>query len=258
MMEYLDGGRKNKIIRNRDVVHRPAGTWTPTIHRLLKHIRSKGFFGGPKPIGIDDQGNEMISYIPGEVSNYPLSDGASSMDALVSAAELLRSYHDVTTSFVRLLTGKETWYLSVREPVEVICHGDYAPYNVVLDGNRAVAIIDFDTAHPGPRTWDIAYALYRWGPLHSPDNPDGFGREQQKIHRCRQFCDSYGLSIPMRDGLITTVIQRLDYLVSFMHSEADAGNEAFKANLSDGHHLGYLADIDYLKSNIFAIQAGLQ
>ena len=44
---------------------------------------------------------------------------------------------------------EKPWQLSGRYPIEVICHGDYAPYNVVLNGKQAVGIVDFDTAHPG-------------------------------------------------------------------------------------------------------------
>ena len=257
-MEYLEGGRSKKIARIGSNVQRPAGEWTLNIHKLLNHIRYQGFSGVPKPLGFDAEGNEIISYIAGEVSNYPLSEAASSADALISAAELLRSYHDTSASFVSKLKGNEPWLLPAREPMEVICHGDYAPYNVVLEGNRAVAIIDFDTAHPGPRTWDIAYALYRWAPLTNPDNPEGFGSEEEKVNRCRLFCDVYGLSKARRGGLISIVVERLQYLVEFMQSEADAGNEAFRANIADGHHLTYLADIDYLKANGESIQAGLQ
>jgi len=256
-MEYLDGGRTNQIARIGGKVHRPAGEWTSYIHQLLNHLRLQGFSGTPKPLGFDTDGNEVVSYIAGQVSNYPLSKAASSIDALVSAAELLRSYHDASVSFVSRLKGNEPWLLPAREPVEVICHGDYAPYNVVLEGNRAVAIIDFDTAHPGPRTWDIAYALYRWGPLNNPDNPDVFGSEREHVDRCRLFCDAYGLSKARRGGLISTVVERLQALVEFMQSEADAGNEAFRANNADGHHLAYLADIDYLKANGAGIQTGL-
>jgi hypothetical protein len=256
-MEYLDGGRPNQITRMGGKVYRPAGEWTPYIHRLLDHIRSQGFSSAPEPLGFDAKGNEIVSYIAGEASNYPLSEAASSVEALVSAAELLRSYHDASASFVIGLKGNEPWLLPAREPVEVVCHGDYAPYNVVLEGNRAMAIIDFDTAHPGPRTWDIAYALYRWSPLNNPNNPDGFGSEQEKVGRSRLFCDAYGLSKASRVGLIATTVERLQCLVDFMQSEADAGNEAFKANIADGHHLAYLADIDYLKANSEGIQAGL-
>ena len=256
-MEYLDGGRSNQIARVGAEVHRPAGEWTPYIHAVLNHVRSQGFLGAPEPLGYDSEGGEIVSYIAGEVCNYPLTAAAKSREALISAAELLLAYHDATTSFLPSLKWDEVWMLPAREPIEVICHGDFAPYNVVLQGNRAVAIIDFDTAHPGPRAWDIAYALYRWAPLTHPGNPDGFGTESDKLKRSRLFCDVYGLSEAGREGLITIVIDRLQFLVTFMHSEADAGNETFKANIADGHHLAYLADIDYLERNRDRIQAGL-
>lgn len=256
-MEYLDGGRSNKIARIKDQVHRPAGAWTPYVHNLLQHLRLQGFAGAPEPIGFTAEGHEIVSYVAGDVSNYPLSEAAASVAALISAADLLRKYHDASVVFVRGLKGDEPWLLPAREPIEVMCHGDYAPYNVALDGNRAIGIIDFDTAHPGPRVWDITYALYRWSPLTNPHNLDGFGSEDEKIARCRLFCDVYGLSKTGRAGLILLVVERLQYLVEFMQAEADTGNEAFQANLADGHHLIYLADIDYLKANGESIQAGL-
>jgi len=248
-MEYLTGGRVGQIIRNGETIHRPAGVWTPTIHKLLHYIRAHGFLGGPEPLGFDNAGNEVVSFLPGEVSNYPLSKTAVSTKALVSAARLLRAYHDVSVSFLNELQGDAVWMLPVREPVEVVCHGDYAPYNVVLDGSEAVAIIDFDTAHPAPRVWDIAYALYRWVPLTHPDNPDGFGSEQEKAERAQLFCNAYGLAQTNRLSLIELVIERLQVLVDFMQSEAEGGNKAFRANIADEHHLIYLKDIEYLKVN---------
>lgn len=59
--------------------------------------------------------------------------------------------------------------LSAVNPIEVMCHGDFAPYNVVLNGSDAVGIIDFDTLHPGSRLSDVAYAVYRWAPLKIPE-----------------------------------------------------------------------------------------
>lgn len=246
-MEYLKGGRVDQIIRQGETIHRPAGEWTPIIHKLLLHLRAHGFLDAPEPFGFDNAGNEIVSFMPGEVSNYPLSETAVSEEALISAAQLLRRYHDTTLSFVNELSGNESWMLPPREPAEVICHGDYAPYNVVLQGQKAVAIIDFDTAHPAPRVWDIAYALYRWTPLTHPDNPDGFGTEQEKRQRAQLFCDAYGLTKTDRVGLVSLVCERLQVLVDFMLSEAKHGNEAFIANIADGHHLTYLKDIDYLK-----------
>ncbi|MBE2220047.1 MAG: aminoglycoside phosphotransferase family protein [Anaerolineae bacterium] len=249
-MEYLIGGRVDQIIRQGETVYRPAGAWTPTVHKLLHYIRAQGFLGVPEPRGFDNAGNEMVSFIPGEISNYPLSETAVSQEALISSAQLLRDYHDASASFFRELQGNEVWMLPPREPAEVICHGDYAPYNVVLQGKKAVAIIDFDTAHPAPRVWDIAYALYRWAPLTHPDNQDGFGSEREKIERAHLFCDVYGLTKASRVGLTSLVVERLQVLVDFMFAEAAHGNEAFKANIADGHHLVYLKDIDYLQTHV--------
>lgn len=256
-MEYLEGGRVNQIVRRGQTIHRPAGVWTPTIHKLLAHVRARGFLAVPQPLGFAAVGQEIVSYIPGEVSNYPLSAAAASTEALISAAELLQAYHKTSASFLSQLQGHERWMLPARTPAEVICHGDYAPYNVVLQGCQAVAIIDFDTAHPGPSVWDIAYALYRWAPLTHPNNPDGWGAEPQQIKRASMFCDAYGLSKVSRGGLIALVIKRLQALVAFMQAEANSGNEAFKANIADGHQLTYLADIEYLQAKGQEIQRGL-
>ncbi|MBT3634788.1 MAG: aminoglycoside phosphotransferase family protein [Candidatus Marinimicrobia bacterium] len=246
-MVFLDGGREKQIVRDGDMVRRPCGPWTKNIHNLLHSVRSQGFLKVPEPHSIDGNGCEILSYIHGEVSNYPLSDSASSVEALRSAAILLREFHDSTISYLKTMMGNEKWWLPAREPSEVICHGDYAPYNVVLHGKEAIGIIDFDTAHPGPRVWDISYALYRWVPLMNPNNHNGFGNEESKIERIKIFCDAYGLLDSDKSLLISTLIERLQILVKFMISEAESGNDSFKANIADGHHLLYLADVDYLK-----------
>jgi hypothetical protein len=248
-VEYLEGGRSPHVTRFGDTIRRPAGPWTPYVHNLLHHLRTQGFSRAPEPVGLDDGGYEVVSYLDGDVYNYPLPEAATSISALISSADLLRAYHDATVSFVPRLKGDEAWMLPARQPEEVICHGDYAPYNVVLAGDRAVGIIDFDAAHPGPRVWDLAYAVYRWSPLTRPDSADGFGSEREKAARCRLFCDTYGLPRAERGGLMSMVVERLCVLVEFMQSEAKEGNRAFQANLADGHHLAYLADIEYLETD---------
>jgi len=47
----------------------------------------------------------------------------------------------------------------------VICHGDIGPYNTIHVANKAVALIDFERAAPGPRIWDLAFAVYRFAGL---------------------------------------------------------------------------------------------
>lgn len=256
-MEYLEGGREQQIIRHKQGVHRPMGFWSPAVHALLKYLRTVRFYAAPDVLGTDEQGREILSFLEGNAYNYPLPEAAASTEALTSAATLLRTYHDATVSFLSQHADTLTWLLPSRTPQEVICHGDYAPYNVVLNGRTAVGIIDFDTAHPGPRVWDVAYALYRWAPLKNLHNPDTFGNLSQQVARAKRFCDVYGLPADERAQIADVLIERLQALLDFMTTEAQHGNETFQQHLTEGHHLSYHRDIDYIKANREEITGGL-
>ncbi|MEO3972655.1 aminoglycoside phosphotransferase family protein [Streptomyces sp. CAU 1734] len=238
--EVLSGG-VNQVIRTGATVRRPTGPWSPLVHRLLRQLRERGFTAAPDVRGVTADGFEILDFLPGEVSDYPATPAAASREALETAAELLRAYHDAATGPLTAVT--EGWMMAAREPAEVICHGDYGPHNCVLDGNRTTGIIDFDAAHPGPRLWDIAHAVYRWVPLstESPRPP----AEQAVL--ARVFCDRYGLDAAGRAGLVDAVVARLHALVDFMRTRAAAGNAAFAGHLADGHHLLYLGDAEYLE-----------
>ncbi|MEV4013459.1 phosphotransferase [Nonomuraea angiospora] len=92
--------------------------------------------------------------------------GAWTDDALTAVGALLRDYHDATLGFPA--DPDLSWYFPPVGPAEVICHGDVATYNCVFRDGLPVAFIDFDTAHPGPRIWDVAYAAYRFVSLSDP------------------------------------------------------------------------------------------
>ncbi len=256
-MEELQGGRENSIFLSKDKVFRPSGKWSSTVHQLLLHLEREGFKAAPKSYGFDDSGREIVSYVHGDVFNYPLKGNIASKEALVSAAKLLRQYHDASSLFIaKFQLDEMEWMLPTREPIEVICHGDYAPYNVVLHGTDTVGIFDFDTAHPAPRVWDIAYATYCWAPFKT-HKPDSMGNLESQSIRAKHFCDAYGLSDTDRLSLVSSMIERVQALVDYMHSEATNGNKAFIANIKDGHHLAYLADIKCLKTNALYITESL-
>ncbi|MFB9962517.1 phosphotransferase enzyme family protein [Sinosporangium siamense] len=242
--EVLVGG-VNEVVRIGATVRRPTGTWSPMVHELLRHLRRRGFTAAPSLHGVTEDGFEILDFLPGKVPGYPLPPAATTRKALESAAALLRAYHDCTVDFVAEAPS-EGWMLLALSPAEVICHGDYAPYNCVLDGDTVVGVIDFDTAHPGTRLWDIAYAVYRWAPTTSPANPDGFGTPEEQAERARLFCDHYGLDEDDRAGLVDTVIARLHALVAFMKAQAAVGHPAFTGHLAAGHHLHYLADAEHM------------
>ena len=239
-------------------VTRPSGQWTKHVHKLLHSLRAHGFIQAPEPLGFDAQGQEIVSFVAGETCDYPLSEDVAALQALISAAQLLQSYHDASQHFLNAHdVSHQEWMLPCREPQEVMCHSDFAPYNICFEGCQAVGIIDFDTIHPGPRTWDIAYALYRFAPFMNPNNEDGFGTLEDQILRARTFCNAYGLGEEDRIGLTDLMIERLSCLVDFLIDAAQQGQKKYELNLQQGHHLKYLADIDYITLHPSRIQEEL-
>ncbi|RUM03908.1 phosphotransferase enzyme family protein [Rhizobium chutanense] len=245
-MKLLEGGRTRQIWRNGDTVVRPAGAWTPTVHRLLRHLRSRGFRGAPEPIEISGEGQEVVSYLAGRVCENLGDPSVGSERVLISAAKMLRDFHSASEGFLESDGEAQTWMLPPREPREIICHGDFAPYNVAAADGEAVGIIDFDTAHPAPRLWDLAYAVYRWAPLSDPAHPGvAFGLDEQ-LRRAEIFCTAYGATAEERRDLPEVICRRLQALVDFMLASAAAGDQTFTEDVDAGDALMYLSDIGYI------------
>lgn len=240
--EPLAGGNRNAVVRAGNTVRRTAGPWTPQVHRLLAHLRRKGIVEAPEPLGIDEQGREVLSFIPGFVGHEPLPEWRTD-GVLIAAARLLRRIHDATADVVHDWQT-DLWQAPTRAPVEVICHGDFAPYNCVFDAGRLVGVIDFDYAHPGSRAWDLAYAIYRFAPLMHPSNPDSYGDIAEQGRRARLFCDAYGLE--ERGRIVPALQARVAYMAQFLIEGAARGDERAQANIDAGHLRIYQTDSVWL------------
>ncbi len=248
--ELLHGGREGKIKKKKDKVLRPANLWTPYVHAFLTYMHENGFSCIPKPYGITEDGTEMVSYVEGVVYHDSLPEEIMTDEVLIEVAGLLRRYHDIGAGYVLKLEGNEPWMLEKRSPAEVMCHGDFAPYNLTFADGHVQGMIDFDTLHPGPRLWDIAYAVYRWVPFVSPQNPDYRGDLEHQLQRVRLFAEAYGLDEKQREQLPDMMIERLQALVTYMKREAEAGNRDVLQNIADGHMKMYLDDMQYIKDNL--------
>jgi hypothetical protein len=62
----LDGGFDGGATVVDGTVRRKAGPWSRSVHRLLAHLQDRGFDGAPRPLGVDDLGREIVSYLPGQ------------------------------------------------------------------------------------------------------------------------------------------------------------------------------------------------
>lgn len=242
MEEALHGGNMNDVVRVGDTVRRPVGPWTGTVHKVLGGLRRAGIGWVPRPYGIDEAGREILDFVAGVVPSYPLPEWVWEDSFLEAAGSQLRELHDATAD---LIIVDAVWQVPIHEPIEVICHNDFAPYNFVCRDGRFAGVIDWDTMSPGPRIWDVAYLAYRLCPLAAPSNPDGrpgdSTREQGR--RLGLLLSSYRAEFTASDT-VGTAVARLEDLARFT---ADLAEREGRPDLA-GHVSLYRNDIDYLKA----------
>jgi hypothetical protein len=147
----LAGGEMSaEVVRVGDTVRRPPGPAPELMRDVLVHLEWAGFDAAPRWLGVDEQGRDVLTWIDGDtftdrsrlhpyVGDPPIRVTFS--DAQIAAAmRLLRRYHDTFGA-------------------DLICHGDFGPWNIVWRKGLPVAVIDFDNVYRGAAADDVAYAL---------------------------------------------------------------------------------------------------
>jgi aminoglycoside phosphotransferase (APT) family kinase protein len=218
------GGNFSASVKIGDTVHRRAGPWTRAVHALLAHLQRVGF-PAPEVVGMDEQGRAVLSFIPGEVHAgwpEPLPSWMFEDEAtLMAAGRLLRRYHDAVTSFVP--PANAHWRFVAPGAHEVICHNDWSPSNALFRGHIPIVMLDWDSAGPGSRAWDVASAAYWWVPLNPRATPPDLAA---KASRFALVCDAYGGAIT-REQALKTLIELLPAQADVIQAGADAGDPGF-------------------------------
>jgi Phosphotransferase enzyme family len=195
----LVGGRTTfDVVRVGETVRRPPSTNAGFVRSLLRHLEAAGFDGAPRYLGSDDSGRDIFSYVPGVV---PAELGDHDDETLENAARLIRCYHDKTASLFGTLSAQKAC-------IEVACHNDLSPCNTVFRDGRPVAFIDFDSAAPGSRSYDLGYAAWLWLDLGNPDRS-----AEEQVHRLRVFLSAYG-SCPSEAEVIGSALDRQSILIA--------------------------------------------
>lgn len=240
MNEQLSGGAFANPVRKGDTVERAAAP--ANVHALLQHFEQVGFTMAPRFLETSDAGKrDVLSFIEGETGYPPLTDMQRSDETLVNVVTSIRAVHDATQGFVAPSPGEWGGYeVAVPARTDCIGHNDLAPWNIVFDGTRVAGLIDWDTARPSNRAWDLAYAAHQFVPFHPPANMTGFGWEQEpnRPARLRLLADTYGHGIEPSQ-LLDLIVVRLTSLAAYMEQEIRANNPAFELHRVGNHPAGY-------------------
>jgi Phosphotransferase enzyme family len=222
--QELQPGPHRPVVRVGNTVRRRAEWWTPAVHHLLAYLDDAGFALAPKPLGIDDDGREVLSFIDGDSPRDNLR--VASDDGLRAYARSLRAYHDAVANY-RPAPGLEWAYgeMPLRDG-DIMCHGDFGTWNLVWRGSDVVGILDWDLAYPGPALDDVAYALVYSVPFRSDEDASrwfAFDEPPNRPRRLEMFADAYGIDT---DGLVDAVIARQEKYARQIRYLHDRGLDA--------------------------------
>ena len=207
--ESLAGGWATTVTRLGNTVFRSPKPQSRTVISFLSFLKGVGFSAAPKPIGsgFAPDGREMLEFIDG-ASPHPF---AWSDEAAFEIGTLLRQLHTLSvqweippdaqwqTSFFRGLSGRTS----------VIGHGDLGPWNILANGGRPIAFIDWDSAGPLDPLWELAHVTWQNAQLYDDDVsninhlPDAASRSRQS----KLILDGYGLGREDRRDFVDRMIQ---------------------------------------------------
>jgi Phosphotransferase enzyme family len=234
---HLAGGEVNETVLVDGTVRRKTGPWTPAVHALLRHLEAQDF-PASKVLGFDEQGREMLSFIPGSHATDPdpvppVLRGDSGVE---QAAKLLRRYHDAVRVFKP--DPLFTWRSGAKglDGQELICHCDPGPWNTIWNGDRLVGLIDFDLAEPGTAAFDVGFALWFFVPFR-PDAEVATLFEGSKVDRRARaglFLEAYGWK-GLR-GAIDLVLDAQNVEYPRWVARAKAGLEPWATFVAKGLH----------------------
>lgn len=230
-----------EVERVGDTIRRTTGPWTPAVHALLRHLEASGFDAAPRVLGIDERGREILTYTEGGEATW-------SDEELHAVGRLVRRYHDAVASFVPPPGVQWQALLDTPPEHEVVCHNDLSPWNTVYRDGTPISLIDWDLAAPGPRLWDLAWAVYRYVPLFDDDSCSRLGIPvQPRAPRVRVFCDAYGLE--ERNLLFEGVCARIDAMVESARVWGEAGRPGWRDVWRDTRGRQWLAGREYVASH---------
>lgn len=201
-------GNAGRVVRVGDTVRRPWRPSTPATDAVLDRLAQVLPGVAPKPLGRDDQGREVLSWIDGDVGLPPFPAWVTSREFLISLGELLRRIHDALDGWSP--PAGVRWGQELADPHggPLIAHADICPENVIARDGRAVAVIDWEFAAPGRRIWDVVSTARLCVPFTAPSRRTAAYHGLDVRERLRTLVEAYRLSEPDRAAFAGVLDER--------------------------------------------------
>ena len=239
--ELLTGGNVAVVVRSGDTVRKPWTDATPAVHAFLRHLRAKGVPGVPKVLGRDEQGRQVLEYVPGvEGQQLPPMTVAE----LRRLGGMVRVLHDASADFVP--PPGAVWEVAIPpDGAELICHQDLAPWNLIRDGDTWT-FIDWDASAPGTRLWDLAYVVQTFTPLVAGGDP------AVDAPRVRAVVEGYGLDEAGRAALPELLVARTRAMYDLLEQGSRTGALPWARLWAEGHGAHWGGAADYVVAHLAA------
>lgn len=235
--QQLTGGNAtDTVVRIGDTVRKPWLASTPAVHALTHWVADQGL-EVPLPLGRDSAGRQILQYRPGRLA---MDAGPLDDELLTAIGALVRRIHDVCEGFS--LAEPAHWQSLIPSPtVELICHNDLAPWNLVL-GDEPV-FIDWDGAGPSSREWDLAYSAQAFTLNHPDQSPDLAA--QQLV----SFVTGYDPELSLRAALPEAMAARAEAMYRLLATSHAQGREPWGTMFVQGHGEHWRAAADYVQAH---------
>lgn len=205
----LGGDVTEGLVRIGDSVRRPRSPESALVETLLTFLERSGFDGSPRFLGIDAQGRQVLSFVPGQVAGRPWPEWIADDERIASVARLVRRFDDAMQPFgvpegwaTRQLADPPGMPASIAGPPQFVGHMDITPENVVFVDGRAKALIDFDMARPTDRVGEVGNLLLWWAPLMPAVDREQAVRDVDPVARAALLVDEYGLAADDRQRIV--------------------------------------------------------
>ena len=214
-MEQFLAGNVGGAVLIGDTVRRPTGPWTPAVHALLAHLEPR-LPHIPKVRGLDEQGREVLTYLPGRVVD--INRERLNERQIAAVVGWTRAFHAAVGDF----SHPGPWrYFPLPSPT-IIGHNDIAPYNVCFAGDEVAGVFDWDLAGPTTPLFELAFIAWNCVPLWTSIGPSA------AASRLTVIAATYGAVDP-RD-ILYAVPPRIQAMLDGIPVAAAAG-DAGMANL---------------------------